>query len=137
MHLFPPCFCPGLGLQLDDELERQTRQSNQFLLAALRDFHVYFLKLQPIMIGNEMLRRCRPAPILTFSTATLLELIAVSIQMGDVEKFKSQGNDAFKRGHFNEAIDAWSKAIDLEPSAALYSNRAFAYLRTEGRSHID
>jgi hypothetical protein len=52
--------------------------------------------------------------------------------MADVA-FKDEGNEAFKANHFVQAIAAYSKAIDLNPSVpAYFTNRAFAYLKTEG-----
>lgn len=48
-----------------------------------------------------------------------------------VDQFKAKGNDAFKAKNFKEAIDWYTKAIDLDPasesSAALYSNRAASW----------
>ncbi|KAG8345002.1 putative Tetratricopeptide repeat [Trypanosoma vivax] len=45
-----------------------------------------------------------------------------------VEELKGKGNDAFKAKKFEEAIEWYTKAIDLDPkaesSAPLYSNRA-------------
>lgn len=33
--------------------------------------------------------------------------------------------------HYNEAIDWFTKAIELRPTAVLYSNRAFAHIKFE------
>lgn len=48
-----------------------------------------------------------------------------------VDQFKTKGNDAFKVKNYREAIDWYTKAIDLDPSSeasgALYSNRAASY----------
>lgn len=45
-----------------------------------------------------------------------------------VDSLKAQGNDFFKQKKYKEAIDFYTKAIDIDPnseaSAALYSNRA-------------
>lgn len=49
----------------------------------------------------------------------------------EAEKFRLQGNESFKAEKFHEAIDFYSKAIELEPSPTLYCNRAFAYLKVE------
>ena len=47
------------------------------------------------------------------------------------EAFKNKGNDAFKNKKYAEAIDWYTKAIDVDPNcegaAALYSNRAASY----------
>lgn len=44
---------------------------------------------------------------------------------------KNRGNDLYKAKDYSGAIAAYSKAIDLEPSAPLlYTNRAAAYLMT-------
>jgi len=48
-----------------------------------------------------------------------------------VDQLKAKGNDAFKAKNYKEAIDFYSKAIELDPtseaSAALYSNRAASW----------
>lgn len=48
-----------------------------------------------------------------------------------IDQFKAKGNDAFKAKNFKEAIDWYTKAIDLDPTsenaAALYSNRAASW----------
>ena len=42
-------------------------------------------------------------------------------------ELKAQGNEAFKNGRFEEAIDFFSKAIDVDPkNHVLYSNRSAA-----------
>lgn len=44
---------------------------------------------------------------------------------------KNRGNDLYKNKDYTAAIGAYTKAIDLEPSAPLlYTNRAAAYLMT-------
>ena len=47
------------------------------------------------------------------------------------EQFKAKGNDAFKAKNYREAIDWYTKAIDLDPASesagALYSNRAASW----------
>jgi stress-induced-phosphoprotein 1 len=40
------------------------------------------------------------------------------------EEFKAQGNKAFTAGQYNEAVKAFSQAIDVDPeNHVLYSNR--------------
>jgi tetratricopeptide (TPR) repeat protein len=54
-----------------------------------------------------------------------------------VEKLRANGNDAFKRGEFEEALDCYQKAIETEESlskrfgklAILHSNSARVYLK--------
>jgi tetratricopeptide (TPR) repeat protein len=47
-----------------------------------------------------------------------------------VAKLKEEGNQAFFKERYNEAIEAYSKAILLEPqNAILYTNRASAYIK--------
>lgn len=50
----------------------------------------------------------------------------------EMKAFKEKGNDAFRAKSFVEAIDWYSKAIDVDPrivdAAALYSNRAASYV---------
>ncbi|KAI9058789.1 TPR-like protein [Trametes sanguinea] len=49
--------------------------------------------------------------------------------VAEAEKVKEQGNTAFKAGRFQEAIEQYSKAIDLRPSEPTYwTNRAAAYM---------
>jgi len=47
------------------------------------------------------------------------------------KRLKSEGNSEFKLGHYHVAIEKYSEAIDLKPTAVLHANRAFAYLKTE------
>ncbi|KAL5566301.1 hypothetical protein UlMin_029465 [Ulmus minor] len=43
---------------------------------------------------------------------------------------KSRGDDSFKRKDFQTAVDAYTQAIDLDPTdAALFSNRSLCWLR--------
>ena len=47
--------------------------------------------------------------------------------MAEVEELKSKGNDLFKKGCYNEAIDVYSKALLInKENATLYSNRSAA-----------
>lgn len=48
----------------------------------------------------------------------------------EAEAAKAAGNEAFKARAFQEAVQAYSRAIALDPSCAVYhSNRAQAYLQ--------
>ncbi|EGD78727.1 serine/threonine-protein phosphatase 5 [Salpingoeca rosetta] len=49
------------------------------------------------------------------------------------EEAKAKGNECFKKKQFHEAIEHYTAAIELDPSVpAYYTNRAFAYIKTEG-----
>ena len=50
----------------------------------------------------------------------------------DAESLKNKGNELFKQGLFGAAADMYGRAIEIAPSAMLYSNRAFAYIKSEG-----
>ncbi len=46
------------------------------------------------------------------------------------EVHKSDGNAAFQAGAYEEAVKAYSQAIEADPACAVYwSNRALAYLK--------
>ncbi|KAJ3115890.1 PsbP domain-containing protein 3, chloroplastic [Phlyctochytrium bullatum] len=48
------------------------------------------------------------------------------------EKLKEQANKSFAEKHYEKAIELYSQAISYDPkNPALYSNRAFAYIRSE------
>ena len=48
------------------------------------------------------------------------------------EKLKNQGNDNFKKGQFQSAIDLYGQAIECDgTNPAYYTNRAIAYLKIE------
>jgi len=48
------------------------------------------------------------------------------------EAFKNKGNDQFKKGQYQEAIDLYSEAIECCPSnPAYYTNRCIAYIKIE------
>lgn len=43
-------------------------------------------------------------------------------------QFKNEGNKAFTEGRFQEAVDAFTKAIQINPNDhVFYSNRSGAY----------
>ncbi|XP_028134184.1 serine/threonine-protein phosphatase 5 isoform X1 [Diabrotica virgifera virgifera] len=48
------------------------------------------------------------------------------------EKYKSEANEYFKKQDFDNAIELYTKAIEKNPTVAIYyANRSFAYLKTE------
>ena len=48
------------------------------------------------------------------------------------EQYKNKGNDEFKKGQFNAAINFYSDAIECDPNEpAYYTNRAIAYIKLE------
>ncbi|XP_066995119.1 serine/threonine-protein phosphatase 5 [Anabrus simplex] len=47
------------------------------------------------------------------------------------EQLKEAANACFKNQDYNRAIELYTKAIELNPSAVYYANRSFAYLKTE------
>lgn len=54
--------------------------------------------------------------------------------MADFKAFKDQGNDHFKAGRYAAAVEAYTKAIELNPSQhTTYSNRSAAYVKLGGK----
>ncbi|PGH14411.1 hypothetical protein AJ79_03054 [Helicocarpus griseus UAMH5409] len=50
----------------------------------------------------------------------------------EADSFKNKGNAAFEKGEYQQAIDYYTKAIDIDRSSATFhSNRATAYYRIE------
>ncbi|KAH9589390.1 PPP domain [Trypanosoma melophagium] len=49
----------------------------------------------------------------------------------EADQLKAQGNEAFKEGKWNHAIELYTQALELYKTPALLCNRAFAYLKTE------
>ncbi|KAB7504811.1 Serine/threonine-protein phosphatase 5 [Armadillidium nasatum] len=48
------------------------------------------------------------------------------------EEFKNEANDFFKNQKYDQAIELYTEAINLNPNIAIYyGNRSFAYLKTE------
>eukprot|EP00124_Ichthyophonus_hoferi_P000627 Ihof_evm20s24 gene=Ihof_evmTU20s24 len=48
------------------------------------------------------------------------------------EERKNEGNEKFKAGHYSEAVDLYTQAIELNPHVPAYwGNRAFSYIKTE------
>lgn len=46
------------------------------------------------------------------------------------DALKDEGNKMFSAGHFKEAVDLYTKAIEIDPNnKVLFSNRSFANLR--------
>lgn len=53
-----------------------------------------------------------------------------------IQRLKDEGNEKFKAGQYQAALDAYSQALKLEPTdknlkATLYKNRAAVYLKTK------
>lgn len=49
--------------------------------------------------------------------------------MSEAEQYKNLGNDHFKKGEFELAVENYSKAIELDPqNHVLYSNKAAALI---------
>jgi len=46
----------------------------------------------------------------------------------EAEKLKQQGNTEFKKQNYHDAINYYTQAIQLAPTAPLHSNRAQAYI---------
>jgi stress-induced-phosphoprotein 1 len=58
--------------------------------------------------------------------------------MSSAEEFKTQGNAAFARKEYDEAIDLFSKAISLDESNhVLYSNRSASYAGIQVTRSLD
>lgn len=47
------------------------------------------------------------------------------------EKFRLEGNECFKTDRFHQAIELYTKAIDITPTPNLLCNRSFAYIKVE------
>jgi tetratricopeptide (TPR) repeat protein len=62
-------------------------------------------------------------------SAIAAPLAAMSTANPEAEKHRLAGNEHFKMGRFEQAIAAYSAAIEVEPSASLLSNRAFANIK--------
>ena len=50
-------------------------------------------------------------------------------------EFKQRGNEAFKEGNIEDAINFFSQAIDLDPdNHVFYSNRSACYMKSDSIS---
>jgi len=49
----------------------------------------------------------------------------------EADKLKNEGNKLFADHKFQPAIEAYTKAIEIAPTAILYANRAFAHIKLE------
>ncbi|KAI0369294.1 DnaJ-domain-containing protein [Pilatotrama ljubarskyi] len=80
------------------------------------------LENQPIEVPNDVEEEEAPKA----AEPEVVKEVDPAVQ---AEKVKEQGNAAFKAGRFQEAIEHYSKAIDLRPSEPTYwTNRAAAYM---------
>jgi tetratricopeptide (TPR) repeat protein len=55
---------------------------------------------------------------------------AADLESGSMS-FQAKGNDFFKVGKYTDAIDMYTRAIEQEPSATVYCNRAFCHIKLE------
>lgn len=46
-------------------------------------------------------------------------------------EWKGKGNSLYKEGHFQQAIECYSKSIDAKPTAPVYGNRSMCNLKLE------
>lgn len=54
---------------------------------------------------------------------------SAGVDTAAADSWKAKGNEYYKAGSYQQAIDAYSKAIDANPSEAVfYGNRAAAHL---------
>ncbi|KAI6183459.1 RPAP3-C domain-containing protein [Aphelenchoides bicaudatus] len=58
-------------------------------------------------------------------------MASTSAQSPEAEVFRLEGNEHFKQKRFNKAVLCYSKALDIEVTPVLLSNRAQAYLKME------
>lgn len=49
----------------------------------------------------------------------------------EATRLKNEGNEWFKLGKFQKAIDSYSASLELVPAAAVYCNRALMYIKIE------
>mmetsp|Transcript_5277 Transcript_5277/g.19323 ORF Transcript_5277/g.19323 Transcript_5277/m.19323 type:complete len:608 (-) Transcript_5277:3459-5282(-) len=60
----------------------------------------------------------------------LLQKAKIDARAAEADAAKQQGNEAFKAGDYERAVDFYSKAIEIAGNnSVLYSNRAMAYLK--------
>ena len=57
-------------------------------------------------------------------------------QMEDISKLKEEGNTFFKEGQYEDALERYTRAINLNPGGGaemgvFYKNRAAVYLKTK------
>lgn len=74
-------------------------------------------------------RNLTPHMLTVLYTSNLFIIKSEIDPVAQAEIYKNQGNDAYKSGNYRQAIELYSKAIELCPnSASYYGNRAAAYL---------
>jgi len=63
----------------------------------------------------------------------------MSDTQNEADELKNQANKLFEARKYPDAVETYTKAIDLSPNAILYSNRAFAHIKMEnfGSAIID
>ena len=54
----------------------------------------------------------------------------------EAEALRLEGNEHFKQHRFNNALNSYSKALELEVTPVLLSNRAQTYLKMERLIHL-
>lgn len=61
-----------------------------------------------------------------------VESVSSTVDRRKADDFKASGNDAYKKGFYQNSINLYSQAIDTAPDvAAYYSNRAAAFVMTK------
>lgn len=70
-----------------------------------------------------------------FLLVCLFFLIVPCVRAQTAEKYLQSGNDFYKEDNFDQAIYAYTKAIDINPNLArAYNNRGVAYARENSMS---
>jgi len=78
-------------------------------------------------------KRLRESPEAIFQRITADKKTKSEVEeLSPAEASREDGNSAFRAGKYREAVDWYTKAIELESAKAVaYSNRAMAYLKLE------
>lgn len=75
-------------------------------------------------------------PILDGSAGTLIELHHQTMTVAEAESVKLKGNEYYKLAQYGEACDAYSQAIEYDPTNAVYyANRSMALMQAKEYKH--
>lgn len=112
----------GEAQQIAMNLLRRNQQDPDALVLRGKILYAQGENSKAISMFQEALR-CDP---------DMLQARKLLLKVRNLEKKKTEGNDAFKKGDYNTAVKIYTEALSLDPdnketNAKLFSNRALAY----------
>ena len=109
-----------------------------YLLLFSTSLFCFYLSFQ---FSHSLSNKLNPATSQTFCRTLGLKAFQSSLFLAIAEVFKTEGNEAYLKGHYSNAVYFYTEGIKVkcknkDLKSKLYSNRAYANLRLGEASHL-